>query len=62
MGTTYYVKRKYINDLDGAIFDKLRGKLKEMTEDGRAVLMKMNVPVSDYDVYEMNRDYVKYYC
>ncbi|EAE8754675.1 hypothetical protein BSR75_15480 [Listeria monocytogenes] len=62
MGTTYYVKRKYIHDLDGAIFDKLRGKLKEMTEDGRAVLVKMNVPVSDYIFYENNRDYVKYFC
>ncbi|HEL9522349.1 TPA: hypothetical protein ACSJUE_002288 [Listeria monocytogenes] len=62
MGTTYYVKRKHIKDLDGAIFDKLRGKLKEMTEDGRAVLVKLNMPTSDYAVYEKNRDYVKYFC
>ncbi|EEO1968941.1 hypothetical protein G6A06_000301 [Listeria monocytogenes] len=62
MSNTYYVKREFIKDLDGAIFDKLRGKLKEMSEDGRAVIVKKNIPSSNYKVYEKNINFVKYFC
>ncbi|EAE6587866.1 hypothetical protein JT279_001722 [Listeria monocytogenes] len=62
MSNTYYVKREFIKDLDGAIFDKLRGKLKEMSEDGRAVIVKENIPSSNYKDYEKNINFVKYFC
>ncbi|MBC1374197.1 hypothetical protein HB839_01515 [Listeria sp. FSL L7-1699] len=62
MSNIYYVKREFIKDLDGAVFDKLRGKLKEMSEDGRAVIVNKNIPSSNYKVYEKNINFVKYFC
>ncbi|MBC2369717.1 hypothetical protein HBP99_13805 [Listeria booriae] len=62
MGRTYFIKRKDILDLNGAIFEVLRDKLDYWSKIGRAIEVTNEKDGELVRRLEQDRNYIKYYC
>ncbi|EUJ48674.1 hypothetical protein [Listeria fleischmannii] len=57
----YFLKRRFIHELNGAIYVELRQKLEQLVSEGKAV-DATNFNYSDTEKYKGNPTYIKYLC